>query len=166
MFRYGAAKRLLDRARLGTDTNIWQLFVGHPSMADILERTVPGFGDPAVNITGPSGQPWSIHLADVRDVVEGVLLVLRHPRAMGDVFNIAGPEPTAYDDGAQVIAEALSLPCYRVTMPADWRLEVDITKARRLLDFKPVWTFSKMVATAISGQGGAAEVIPAGKLPI
>jgi UDP-glucose 4-epimerase len=163
MFRYGSTKSVLDRAELGTDTNIWQLFVGHPPLAEILKRSVPANGNPAVSVVGPDGVPWSIHLADVRDVVDGVLLALRHPQALGEVFNIAGPEPTNYDEGARLIGDALCLPSYRVTMPTDWRLEVDISKARRLLGFKPAWTFSKMVATAISCPGGASDVIPAGK---
>ncbi|SLK08773.1 NAD-dependent epimerase/dehydratase family protein [Novosphingobium mathurense] len=162
LFRYGATRSVLDRAKLGTDTNIWHLFENQPDMSTLLAEQVPDKGNPAVSVSGPSGTPWSLHVGDVRDIVDGVLLALRHPAALGEVFNIAGPASTRYDEGARVISAAFGVPIYNVTMPTDWRLEVDISKAQRLLGFSPQWTFEKMVNSVVEGQADA-EVISAGK---
>lgn len=161
-FRYESVLEILSRAYLGKDTNLWQLFAGQPDMAAILKEQVPADGNPAVSLVGPTGEPWSMHVVDVRDVVDGILLAAIHPAAVNDDFFIAGPYPTTFREGSSVIANAFGAPAYEVSMPRDWRLEMDITKARTILGYDPKWTFEKIVAAgkaeAISGK--TADFIP------
>lgn len=158
-FRYGHVDSFLSRALLGRESNVWHLFHGQPDMRSILDAAVrERESDPAIAVYGPDGKPWTVHLADVRDVVQGVLLALNHPAALGETFNIAGPQPTAFDEGATVVASAFDLPIVRVDMPVSWHLDIDISKAKALLGFAPEFDFARMVA---DGLAGAPSLIPA-----
>ncbi|GAA4664431.1 MULTISPECIES: NAD-dependent epimerase/dehydratase family protein [Amycolatopsis] len=157
-FRYEYVRGVLSRAALGRESNIWHLFHGHPDMLEIVEAAVPDKEiNPAVALRGPDGTPWTLHLADVRDIVQGVLLALDHPAALGETFNIAGPHPTGFDEGAAIVAKAFDVPSYTVDVPVDWHLDMDVSKAQRLLGFAPEFDFARMVADGLKGT----SVIPA-----
>jgi dTDP-4-dehydrorhamnose reductase len=67
LFRVSWMRALLRKAELGRDTNIWQLFRGHPTMARIFDSAVRDAPDEtAAGLLGPDGQPWSLHLLEVR----------------------------------------------------------------------------------------------------
>lgn len=149
-FRYESVLEILSRAYLGKDSNLWQLFAGRPDMAEILKAHVPAQGNPGVSLVGPEGEPWSMHVVDVRDVVQGVLLAYSHPAAANDDFFIAGPYPTTFREGSEVISRAFGVPAFEVTMPCNWRLEMDITKARTKLGYAPQWTFEQIVAAGLA----------------
>jgi UDP-glucose 4-epimerase len=158
-FRFEHIRSFLSRAKLGRESNIWQLFDGQPDMLRILESSVPDpHSNPAVAVYGPDSTPWTVHLADVRDVVRGVLLALDHPAALGEAFNIAGPRPTGFDEGAATVAEAFGIPTAAVRMPVGWHLEMDISKAAKMLGFAPQYEFAKMVS---DGLRGSSTLIPA-----
>jgi UDP-glucose 4-epimerase len=161
-FRYSRVLTVLGRARLGRASNLWPLFDGRADLAAAVREQVPdGTGDPAVCLTGPAGDPWTIHMADVRDIVEGITLALRHPGALGSVFNIAGPHPTSYQDGAAVVAERFGLPVHQVRLPVTWRLEIDIARARRVLGFAPRYDFPTALADGLRSNSDNALYIPA-----
>jgi UDP-glucose 4-epimerase len=150
---------LLARAGLGKDTNIWPLFVGQPDMARLLRESSDGMpGDCAVALVGPGGEPWSIHMVDVRDAVEGVYSALTNPAALGEAFNIAAGEPTSYVDGSRAIAAKLHVPRITVEMPVTWRLELSISKAQKALGYQPKYLFAE---TLDSHLDFSADVIPA-----
>lgn len=162
-FRLDKVRAVLDRATLGKDTNIWQLFRGRPSLRAILDAAAGDApDDAAVLITGPTGAPWSLHMVDVRDAVQGVHRALTEPGALGRAFNIAGPQPTSYEEGATVLAEAFAVPIVRVEMPFDWRLEMTIDAAREALGYAPRHDYRSMVAAARAAVLGDGEAfIPA-----
>lgn len=149
-FRYESVMELLSRAYLGKDTNIWQLFSGQPDMASILKESVHGDGNPGISLVGPDGDSWSMHVVDVRDAVQGVLLAYSHPNALNNDFFIASSYPTTFREGGEIISRTLKVPFYEVSMPRDWKLEIDITKAKMLLGYEPQWTFEKMVNSGLN----------------
>lgn len=150
-FRRDLAAGLLRRAELGPRSHVWGLFRNGQSRAwEELERAVPhSEPSPAVALHGPDGEPWAIHLTDVRDVVQGTVLALEHPDAGGEDFNIVGPETVPHDRGASIIADALDLPRYDVQLPMKWAFSVSADKARERLGFRPEWTFERMVRSAL-----------------
>lgn len=159
-FRYDFLMGVLRRATLGRDTNIWHLFQGHSDMADVLRRSVDDpTSNPAVAVCGPDGSPWTVHMVDVRDVVQGVQLALTHPQALGKTYNIAGPTPTRFSDGAHAVASALNLPLHEICLPVDWHLEMDISLAHADLGYQPEWDFAATVTSAASGDLN--DLIPA-----
>jgi UDP-glucose 4-epimerase len=147
----------------GRGHHLWPIFEGHEDSLEIIKRTVTDTqGNPAVGFTDEAGKGWAIHLSDVRDTVDGAILAMEHPSAIGEDFNIVGPSTVAYDTGAKVLAEALGLPVYIVKMPMCWYFEVSTAKARQILGFEPIWTYEKMVESAIAYQrGDDIDVLPA-----
>ncbi|NDL55993.1 NAD-dependent epimerase/dehydratase family protein [Phytoactinopolyspora mesophila] len=161
LFRVAWLRSLLGKAELGRDTNIWQLFHNHPNLRRIFDAGVQDApDDTAAGLLGPDGQPWSIHLLDVRDAVEGLYLALTVPGASGRAFNITAAAPTKHDDGASIIAELYEVPKIMVEMPKTWRLEMAVDAARDVLGYQPKHDFRSMAESARHG-GSGDEYIPA-----
>ena len=162
LFTLRSMRVLLGRAALGRDSNIWQLFRNHPNLAQILDAAAADAAeDAAVSLVGPDG-PWSMHLVDVRDAVEGVYLTLTESGALGRAFNITAAEPTTYDEGASVISETFGVPKLTVEMPITWRLEMTVDAARDTLGYRPKHDYRSMVAAARAADLGETDgYIPA-----
>ncbi|RYE10545.1 MAG: NAD(P)-dependent oxidoreductase [Hyphomicrobiales bacterium] len=158
IFRFNWMRTLLQQEFLERNSHLWPLFAEHKGMAKRLEEEVGdrAANNPAVSLAGPDGEPWSLHLADVRDVVQGVLLALDHPAALGEAFNIAGPDTTTLREGARVASELLGLPSIEVRLPLRWQLDMDISKAKRLLGYAPKWSYEQVMRNLET-----AEAIPA-----
>ncbi|MEN3284482.1 MAG: hypothetical protein V7607_5622 [Solirubrobacteraceae bacterium] len=154
MFQVGKWRDSLGKARRGRDSNIWQLFRKHPELPKLFEDAVAGAADDdAVCLTGPDGAPWTTHVCDVRDAVQGVYRALTEPAgAEGGAYNIAAPDPTSHEEGAAVLAEAYGRQVHTVTLPIRWRLELDISAARRDLGFEPRYDYRAMVDSAGAGE--------------
>jgi len=160
-YRYGYMKFILDLENKGRDSHLWPLFEAAPGMAGILTKNVPEKDDPGVNLTGPKG-PWTLHVADVRDITQGVMLAYGHPKALGEDFLIAGPQTTAYDEATRILKKHLGIPVYNVEMPVTWNLDMDITKAKTVLGYDPQWPYEKMLLAGID----ALENGPKGFIPV
>jgi UDP-glucose 4-epimerase len=161
-FRYSFMVGFFRLAERGRDIHLWPIFEGYDRPWEYLEKAVPDKElDPAVGIVTQDGRPWGIHLSDVRDTVDGAILAMEHPAALGEAFNIVGPATVTYDVGARVISDRFKLPLHIVKVPMYWYFDVSSAKAQKLLGFKPQWTFEKMVDSALAYQEGASiGVIP------
>ncbi|HVV11187.1 NAD(P)-dependent oxidoreductase [Amycolatopsis sp.] len=148
-FRLDWLRALLSsQISIGRRSNIWQLFDEVDDVMGSLERQVGGRTDnPAVVVVGPSGEPWSMQMSDVRDTVAGTLLSLEHDRAVNEDFNIVGPGTTTFSEGAAVVADQYDLDTVTVEMPMTMAFELSIDKASRLLGYKPQHDFASMVKT-------------------
>lgn len=161
-FRVASVRAMLRRVELGRDSNIWPLFRENPELAEVFDDAVGDAADDvAVGLIGPDG-PWSIHLLDVRDAVEGLYLALTVPAATGRAFNITAAEPTTFEDGADVVAELDGVPRLSVRLPLTWRLEMAVDAARDILGYRPRHDFRGMVESAIAAEsGGTDSFVPA-----
>jgi nucleoside-diphosphate-sugar epimerase len=72
--------------------------------------TIKGYGEGICN------------LVYVADLVSGILLAARHERAVGEAFNLVGPESITWNQYFQKFNAALGLPELRVINPANARL--------------------------------------------
>lgn len=159
-FRYDHMMSLLGLESKEKDSHLWPLFEAAPGMSRIIEKNVHAEGNPAINCIGPKG-PWTLHVADVRDITQGVLLAYDHPKALGEDFLIAGPRTTAYDEAARILNKHLNVPTFDVQMPVTWNLDMDITKAKQILGFEPIWSYEKMVETGLDAmKTGSKDFIP------
>ncbi len=118
-------------------------------IAELLETP-----DAVCGVTGPTGTPWARTLVDVRDVVAGTLLALESDAAIGEAFNMVGPEPIAYTTAARLIAEHTGRPYRAVKMPFYRGPYTSNEKARAMLGYKPKYTFDKILASALAYQRG------------
>ncbi|MEN3284530.1 MAG: hypothetical protein V7607_5670 [Solirubrobacteraceae bacterium] len=164
LFRLGTWRSVLGRQKLGKDTNIWQLFRDQPDLVEILDAAVGDVPDNAVvGLMGPDGDPWTIHMVDVRDAAQGVFRAVTEPGgASGRAFNIAAPQPTSHEEGAAVLAEAYGVPKLMVELPLAWHLEVTVEAARDALGYEPQYDYRAMVETITAGLSEAdGSFIPA-----
>lgn len=97
-----------------------------------------------------NGRPFTEHVCDVRDAVEGILLALEKPAAEGQTFNIAGPAPFTYDEVSPWLAQRLG----RRPVPGNCRgihsYEVSIAKARGILGYQPKYSVYESLEDALS----------------
>lgn len=154
-FRYDRAIGVLKHAQRGRESHLYPLFKGIETPWEYVEKAVPDpAGNPAVGLTDPEGRGWATHLSDVRDTVDGAILAMEHPSAVGQDFNIVGPSTTAYDTGARILGKRLGLPVHIVKLPMRWYFEVSTAKARQVLGYQPQWTYERMLDSAIAYQNG------------
>ena len=68
---------------------------------DAVADTLVAPGEPDPDLLLPrdeDGVPWMFHCCDVRDIVQGLTLLLDRPEAVGQAFNLSGPAPFSYGE--------------------------------------------------------------------
>jgi UDP-glucose 4-epimerase len=135
----------------GRRGNLWPLFAGRPDLAATVDEVVGDREDnPAVVLTGPAGEPWAIHLTDVRDAADGILLAIERPEAGGQPFNIVGPRTTTFTEGAAVVAERFGVDTVTVELPVTLAFELSNQKAAQLLGYAPSRDFAAMIRSGLA----------------
>jgi UDP-glucose 4-epimerase len=106
----------------------------------VADALVPA-GEPMPDLLLPrdeSGIPWMFQCCDVRDIVQGLTLLLDRPEAVGQAFNLAGPAPFSYGEVIPFLAERANLTYLDAIIPGDpIRIHHSIAKARALLGYNP-----------------------------
>jgi UDP-glucose 4-epimerase len=149
-FRYEHARTLLSQCAEGRNGVRHPLLEGVANPVGLLEAAVPdASGNPAVGLADLEGRSWSSHYTDIRDTVEGTIIAIEHPAAEGEAFHIVGPRTTEYVAGGRIMADRLKLPFHEVRVPDRWYFEMSTEKAERMLGFKPVWTYERMIDDAL-----------------
>ncbi len=92
------------------------------------------------------GIPYMFHCADVRDIVQGLLLMLDVPSAVGEAFNLSGPAPFVYDQVIPYLAQKSGYPFIdaRIAGPSI-RIHHSIAKARQLLGYDPQYNIVQSI---------------------
>jgi nucleoside-diphosphate-sugar epimerase len=116
--------------------------------AKFPDRTTPAIARDS------GGNPWQYHCVDVRDVVDAVLVCLRHPGAVGQDFNIAAPEPMPFDAVAPAIASATGKTAVEIQTPSAFRFEFSTAKIACVLGWKPQYGYRRMIADGLKMQAG------------
>ncbi len=99
------------------------------------------------------GVPYEFHMCDVKDLVAGIDLMLEHPSAVGQVFNLSGPSPFSYRTAVDALHEATGLPYVEVRIPGPpIRIAHDISKARSILGYKPERDILRIIADAVESK--------------
>jgi len=101
-----------------------------------------------------AGRPWLYQMVDVRDVVQGILCALRHPAAVGQVFNISAARAIPIADGARYLAEKTGEELYECRVPCRWIYSLDCVKARSYIDYQPACDFKEMIDTGLAALAG------------
>jgi len=103
---------------------------------------------------GLDGRSWRIHPTDVRDTVEGIILALESDAAIGEVFNILGPSAVTWEQAVKYIAKKTGEDYVKCKLPNYWEFEIDISKAKTILNYNPKYDIYKMVDSALAYQKG------------
>ena len=100
-------------------------------------------------------RPIMFQYCDVRDLVQGLQLLLEHPAAVGEAFNLSGPAPFSYDHAVKVLAEATGRHVVDVRLPGPpIRIHHSTAKARNMLGYNPVHDIRSTVEEAIRTDPG------------
>ena len=93
-----------------------------------------------------SGNPYTFHYCDVRDLTECLLLMLENTECIGNVFNISGPEPFKYDKAVPYLSKKLDIPYIDVKIDGpSINIEHSIEKARTVLCYDPKYDIFKTI---------------------
>ncbi|MRS88816.1 NAD-dependent epimerase/dehydratase family protein [Enterobacteriaceae bacterium RIT714] len=124
---------------------------GNETGAKRLQQIRDELGGPAmiVQYGEEDNLPYLMHIADVRDTAEGVMLAMSHPRAANAIFNLGPDEPVAFDEMLPLMAQATGLPLINVTLPGRAvRFKTSNQKIKNELGYQPRFTFPDMIAQA------------------
>ena len=95
--------------------------------------------------------PYLFHCVDVRDVVQGLLLMLEHPAAVGEAFNLSGPSPFSYDQAIPYLAQKTGFPVVDACLPGPTlRIHHSTAKARGLLGYAPKYDIFSSIDDGIA----------------
>jgi len=102
----------------------------------------------------PAGQPYLFHFCDVRDIVQGLLLLIEHPNAVGEAFNLSGPSPFSYDTVIPYLAERTGYPVVDARIPGPAiRIHHSTAKARSLLGYAPQYDVFRSIDDGLAARG-------------
>lgn len=108
----------------------------------------------------PGGRPFVRHIVGIADVVQSFLLALGNPVALGETFNIAASAAFSYDVLARNMADKLDLPVVNFTCREAHDFQIDITKARSLLGYRPQWDALRIADDAIAWRQAGGQRTP------
>ncbi len=95
----------------------------------------------------PDGNPVKRNFVHVEDLVTALLLVIEHPRARQQLFNICMDEPVDYAEAGKFLNASRGLPSIGIKTPyhSTW---LDNTKATLPLGWRPEYDLTKMIDSA------------------
>jgi UDP-glucose 4-epimerase len=74
----------------------------------------------------------------VRDLVQGLSLLLEKPSAIGEAFNLSGPAPFSFDQLVSYVSRKTGRPVVDTTVAGPpLRIQHSIAKARAMLGYAP-----------------------------
>ena len=121
----------------------------------------PEFKDPGpgterlVVLRDEEGRPYRKHVADVRDIVQGCRLAMSAGDVSGETIQLAGPAPFSWDEAVNHLSERLGIPYVETRLKGDPTFyEFDLSKARKLLGFKPAYDIRRMIDDALAYRRG------------
>ena len=95
----------------------------------------------------PLGKPMKRSFVHISDLVESMILVLDHPKARQQTFNICMDEPLDYRQVADYLLETRGMPSVEITTPY-WSTWMDNSKAKFLLEWRPSFDLKRLIEEA------------------
>ena len=108
-------------------------------------------------ISDMEGRPWLQQPVDARDVAHACICALEHCDAIGEVFNIAAPQPIPFTQATRIISKATGQSVLEWRVPVRWIFDLDIAKAKSRIDYRPRWGIEEMVHSALAVQRGETD---------
>ncbi len=124
---------------------IWQELAKTLDQKQYFEKDIDG----VANLIHPGGKPGIRHIVGMKDAVQGVILSLGNPSAIGHTFTITGPSAFSYGFAAEYISKKLDLPIVEFEYDSFYDFTHDISKARSILGYNPQYDITKIIDEAI-----------------
>ena len=129
-----------------------------------LEQAAQAHGEQALLVARDGkGRSYKKHIADVHDIVSGLLAVLGNPRAVGETFQLAAPSAFTWEEAIPYLAQKLELPYVDVKLAGHVPTfyEFDLSKGRELLGYQPSYDIFRMIDEGFALRTGAdVAVVP------
>lgn len=111
----------------------------------------------------PNGVAYKQEFADVRDVVQGLVLALETDAAVGEEFTLGGAAVFRWDEHVPWLAERYGLEFVDARLPVSNFFEFDLSKIKGLLGYEPRHDVRSVVETAEAiRRGEETGVVPTG----
>jgi nucleoside-diphosphate-sugar epimerase len=121
-----------------------------------LEKAAQGPDQPCA-ITDREGRPWLYQLCDARDVAYGCVCALESEAAVGEAFNISTSVPIPYPAAAEIMAEVTGMEPLAWRAPVRFVYDLDNTKAKSWIGYRPKWGLQEMVSDAVAFRKGESD---------
>ena len=106
--------------------------------------------DTLILLLDDNGKPYVFHFCDVRDLVQGIILQLEKPEAIGEIFNLSGPAPFSYRVAIEELHKHTKIPYVTVKVSGDpIKIIHDISKAKSMLGFDPKYDVLEIIQSAV-----------------
>lgn len=120
----------------------------------ILEELNKEGNKPLISLD-TEGRPWVFHPVDVRDIVQGLILVIERAVSVNEVFNLVGPSAFGVDEAVKYLSKSIDLPYVIANLPGKrMYIEISTAKARGFLGYKPKYGVFKMIDSAVAFRKG------------
>ncbi len=110
-----------------------------------------------------NGRTYKKHIADVHDIIAGLLAVLGKDLALGETFQLAAPHAFTWEEAVPYLAEKLGLPWVEVNLAGHTPTfyEFDVSKGRKLLGYETSYDIFRMIDEGLAMRAGmAVGVVP------
>ncbi|SEB25059.1 NAD(P)-dependent oxidoreductase [Variovorax sp. YR216] len=119
---------------------------------DILEP-LTAEDEPLLLAYDQHGKPHTQELVDVRDIVDGLLLIHDKSEAIGETFNLAPATPVSLAEFIPYLAKATGRRYVEAKIPVELgRTHGSAAKARALLGYQPRYSLFDMVDEAVAAK--------------
>lgn len=114
-------------------------------------------GDQPCAITDQEGHPWVCQLVDARDVADAIIRALQSDAAVGETFNVSGPEPVPFPQAAAISTELTGADVLVYRAPVRWVYDLDSRKAQSAIGYAPAWGIREMIESALAFRRGEVD---------
>lgn len=103
---------------------------------DIMQLVEQGQERVAVQVDD-NGDPYHRHIVHIDDVMQAFGLMLGNPTALYEDFNIASPAAFEYRVAGDYLSQKTGTPTIEIPCPGYHSFEIDTTKAKSMLGYRP-----------------------------
>ena len=111
----------------------------------------------------PNGTPYKQQFADVRDIVQGLVLGIEKDEALGEEFTLGGAALFKWEDAVPYLSERYNLDYVDARALSSNYFELDLTKIKTLLGYRPEHDLESILDTAEAMRRGEdVGIVPTG----
>ena len=101
-----------------------------------------------------AGRPYKKAIADVRDIVQGVIKATKSEACIGHALNISSV-PFTWIEAVPYLSERIGMDYVEACLPTiPTHYELDLSRARDLIGYEPQYTIFRMIDDALAFQRG------------
>ena len=124
---------------------VWKELAKTDEQKKYFEKNMDG----VAKLIHPDGKPGIRHIVGIKDAIQGVLLAIGNPSAIGEAFTITGPSPFSYGFAAEYVSKKLNLPVVEFEYDKFYDFTHNISKARSILGYNPEYDIVRIIESAI-----------------